>query len=129
MPTLAEHPLKGTGPPTRGARTRRGSMPAGRAVFVLGLGLDLDRVPKKKSARLDPDVFRPLDQRRGDQDFHAIAIHDLIAAGDVFPLEVGVDRHLGPAASAQGRDKVQRGDPAFMADSIQGLFGNLDLHS
>ena len=95
-------------------------------MFVLGAYPE--RFEDQELFDVQVDSRRPLDQLRRDEDLHTVLFHGAVRC-EVLALEVGVDRHLGPAASAQGRDKVQRGDPAFMADSIQGLFGNLELHS
>ena len=81
------------------------------------LRLDLERLPDQELLDVELHGCRPTCERRRDEDLHAVVLHGLVG-GQVLPLEVGVDRHLGDAASGEGRDEIERHDAAAAAGEL-----------
>ena len=82
-------------------------MAAGWAVEVVADWFDLgaDRAPDEELTDIQFEILSLGVKHRCDEQLHSLMEDDPIL-GEVFALEVSVDRHLGVAASAYGRDIV-----------------------
>lgn len=69
----------------------------------------------------------PLNERRGDVDGH-VGLFDRLVGRQVFPLQIGVDRHLQGAPSTDGWDEIHGHDPAAFAGEIQCVVCHVKLH-
>ncbi len=88
---------------------------------------DLELLPEEEARRVYLHFLRPGGERRGDVDAQAVLLDGAVAR-EVLAFEVGVDRHLEGAASAQGRYEVQRDDATALAGQLDGLFRKRDSH-
>ena len=75
---------------------------------------------------MDAQVPRPTGEFGGQQYSDAFVFRGLVV-GKVLSLEVGVDRHLGAAASAYRRDEIDGCDATPLPDQLQRLVRNLYL--
>ena len=75
---------------------------------------------------MDAQVSGPTGEFGGQQYSDACEFRGLVA-GKVLSLEVGVDRHLGAAASAYRRDEIDGCDATPLPDQLQRLVRNLYL--
>lgn len=98
--------------PAGGREPRGVSVLAGGAVAVLCL--DVEGLPEEELLRVEMHRLRPLKKRRRDENLHLVMRNDAVGR-KVLALEVGIDRHLGAAASGQRRDEVQRHHPASLS--------------
>ena len=71
------------------------------------LRADLKRLENQELLDVYVDGSGPFDQLGLDQDLDAVLLKLLVRA-EVLAFEVGVDRHLGAAASPHWRDEVER---------------------
>jgi hypothetical protein len=94
-------------------------MPAGGGVLVMSEGHELG---SDESLLRDQLEFAGVaEQLGGDQDGHVIDVLSPVT-GDLLSVQVGVDRHLGDAASTDGIDEVD-GSPASLGpDGFQRSF-------
>ena len=81
-------------------------MLSGRLVTVIGR--DRESTPEEEEAlRIDAHRARPLQQRGRDVD-RQIVVADGFVAGEILALEVGVDRHIEDAPSAERANEIER---------------------
>lgn len=64
-------------------------------------------LPEQEPIHLNLNPTRPLPQHGSHEELDSVDLHRLVLR-EVLALEVGVDRHLDVAASANRRNKVQR---------------------
>ena len=50
-------------------------------------------------------------------------------AGCLLSFQIGVDRHLGNAASSDGIDEVDRSGAALRSDQVTSRIGDLEVHT
>jgi hypothetical protein len=88
--------------------------------LVAVIGENVEALPEQEAMHLDLDAAGPLAELRGDEDLDVVELERLVAA-EVLALEVGVDRHLDVAASAEWWDEVQRGATASRSHQLDGF--------
>ena len=69
---------------------------------------------------VDVDPLRPLRQVERDENLDALGLYRLVAGG-VLAFEVGIDRYLDSATSANRRDEVDGGNAASLANEVDGI--------
>ncbi len=93
-------------------------MGAGGAVLVrLRHRLNVERAPDEELLCVYLHGFRPVEQRRRDEDLDTLVLRHAVAR-QVLTLQVGVDRHLSAAPSGKGRDEVERHHAAQVAGQL-----------
>ena len=83
--------------------------------------LGADGAPHEELADIQLEILSLRVEHRGYEQLHS-SVQDGPVLGEVFALEVGVDRHLGITASANCRDEVDRGLTAAL-DKLRFGFG------
>lgn len=92
------------------------------------LDVDQKAVPEQeRPLRIDPHALRPHAQARCDVDRQSAVVEPRVSR-EVLALEVGVDRHLEPTASANRRDEVQRDHSAALAREVHGSLSQFEFH-
>ena len=93
-------------------------MLSGREVLVVGL--DSEGLPEHPVLGGDVSRGSPAFERRGDEELDVVDDHAPVRLR-VLSDQVGVDRHLCPAPSGDGRDEVERHDAALAPSEIHGV--------
>lgn len=87
----------------------------------------IEPLPEQEPADLNLNPARPLRKHRRHEEFDPLDLRRLILR-QVLALQVGVDRHLDVAASANRRDEVQRRAATPRADQINRRGRKIDFH-
>lgn len=96
---------------------------------VVPLDLYINRERLEHQELLQPQVYGLGHPRQGGchQDFNLFQC-DLVIPLRVLASEIGVDRHLRLAASADCRNEIDGYPTAFVADVLEGLVGYVQVH-
>jgi len=84
--------------------------------------------PYGASAGVDPHLCGPLDQAWVEQQLDATVAEALVGL-EVLASEVGVDRHLGDAASTDRWNEIDRCGAALSTHPFHCCLGHLNLHA
>ena len=87
----------------------------------------IEPFPEQEPAHLNLNPARPLREHRRHEEFDPLDLRRLVLR-QVLALEVGVDRHLDVAASANRRDEIQRRTATAVADQINRRGRKIDFH-
>ena len=102
------------------------AVPSAGTVGVCGRN---DEPPSKQgSLGIDCDLRRPRQQFARNQELHP-AVRMPLVRREVLAKSVGVDRHLGGLASADGRNEVQSDQAALFAGQLERGGGDGNLHA
>lgn len=88
---------------------------------------DREAIAAEAPDRIDGGGASPLRQRRSNVN-RDVAIGDRSVRLQVLALEVGVDRHLEGAASADRRDEVDRDDAAPASGKLDRFIRQIQFH-
>ena len=76
---------------------------------MLVLDTGLEALPEEEAFDVQTHALGPVEERIGNEDLDVARREVSVPGAHLFALEIGVDRHLGVAASTDGRNEVERG--------------------
>ena len=97
------------------------------AVEVLRFHQHIEGFPHEKLFGFEVDAVRKAVETEGHEDLNVALLNGLVLGG-VLAFEVGIDRYLRTATSTDGRYVIDRHSSAAIADELECLFTEGDLH-